>query len=662
MQNDFNKAISNLLTALDMDISAQFLPKDSQKTSVLKSLNSSFLIILAGENHPLFNDAKAYMETFSDDSEFASIFSYYEKMLSLIESEISLNLKDEIFKSSLSSLSEIFSVEGSWRVFFPQACDILEDKKKKIKELRSKRKVNISSLNKNPINDISKEMLFTSNILITTPDSSQEIESLGFSENIKEKLKEVIKEEQKFWYDHPIQMGVELERNEAVYGLVGLDEAVGFEKKRGVIESDSKIDCLLSVSVTHEGLKEIAKEYLEDELKKLKGIKHLNIYVITEADSEEIIEEILKPKNEDERALLLEIFGVDGEYGRHYSLLKAIAAFWQVLVSRDLKATFKFDLDQIFPQKELVEQGGMSAFEHFKTPLWGAKGVDSSGDSVDLGMLAGALVNQKDIDKSLFHADVPFPTSKPKGSQFVFNSSLPQALSTEAEMMLRYDSDEFDGKSTAALRIHVTGGTNGILVDSLRKHRPFTPTFIGRAEDQAYILSTFFKSDCNLRYLHKPALIMRHDKEAFAQEAIEAAYVGKLVGDYVRILYFSYYVKALPYDKAKLKDSIDPFTGSFVSDLPFTVVALRMALEAANFFENDQEKKGLDFLELGSKRVSEVVELLSGDENYLKDIFNTQKSGWDLYYDRLDEIQERDDEDLKQDAAQLVKKLKIMFV
>jgi hypothetical protein len=199
------------------------------------------------------------------------------------------------------------------------------------------------------------------------------------------------------------------------------------------------------------------------------------------------------------------------------------------------------------------------------------------------------------------------------------------------------------------------------LVASLRKHRPFTPTFIGRAEDQAYILSTFFKADCNLRYLHKDGLIMRHDKEAFAQEAIEAAYVGKLVGDYVRILYFSYYVKALPFDEGKLKESIDPFTGSFVSDLPFTVVALRMALEGANFFDKEQVEKGLDFLDLGTKRVSEVVELLSEDKNYLKDIFDTQKSGWDLFYDRLDQIEKSDDKDVKQKAEDIVGKLKIRF-
>jgi hypothetical protein len=57
----------------------------------------------------------------------------------------------------------------------------------------------------------------------------------------------------------------------------------------------------------------------------------------------------------------------------------------------EIIATFKIDLDQVFPQEELVEQSKASAFEHFKTALWGACGVDSEGHPIELGMIAGAL-------------------------------------------------------------------------------------------------------------------------------------------------------------------------------------------------------------------------------------------------------------------------------
>ena len=96
-----------------------------------------------------------------------------------------------------------------------------------------------------------------------------------------------------------------------------------------------------------------------------------------------------------------------------------------------------------------------------------------------------------------------------------------------------------DGKIECIQRIHGTGGTNGILVDSLRKHRPFTPSLIGRAEDQSYILSVLMNPGEKLAYVHKDGLIMRHDKEAFAADAIKAASFGNLIGDYIRTLYFS---------------------------------------------------------------------------------------------------------------------------
>jgi hypothetical protein len=266
--------------------------------------------------------------------------------------------------------------------------------------------------------------------------------------------------------------------------------------------------------------------------------------------------------------------------------------------------------------------------------------VDSHGRKVELGMIAGALVNQKDISKSLFSPDVCMPASAIKADQVVFFSRLPQALSTEAEMMTRY-GDEIDGKSECIQRIHVTGGTNGILVESLRKHRPFTPVFIGRAEDQAYIMSVLFDSEeKNLRYVHKDGLIMRHDKEAFASEAMQAAKTGKLIGDYTRILWFSFYSRALPWPVEETKAMLDPFTGCFVSRIPFTVVYLRFALKAAAFFaEAGSEGEGTEFLLMGTKRLTEVIEILRKEPNPLTEQYIKEKKVWDAYYDVLDRLE-----------------------
>jgi hypothetical protein len=192
-----------------------------------------------------------------------------------------------------------------------------------------------------------------------------------------------------------------------------------------------------------------------------------------------------------------------------------------------------------------------------------------------------------------------------------------------------------DGKTACIQRIHVTGGTNGILIDSLRRHRPFTPSFIGRAEDQAYIFSGFSKPGPRLAYLHKDGLIMRHDKEAFAQEAIQSAYVGKLVGDYVRILYFSAYARVLTGDAAKLKDIADPFTGCFISRIPQSIVYLRFCLKAAAFFDAGKNEQGLEFIKIGAGRIAKALDFIDGGNSLLAQQYERERRGWNLYYDTL---------------------------
>ena len=212
-------------------------------------------------------------------------------------------------------------------------------------------------------------------------------------------------------------------------------------------------------------------------------------------------------------------------------------------------------------------------------------------------------------------------------------------------MMTRYiDGSSIDGTGTCLQRIHVTGGTSGILVDSLRKYRPFTPVFIGRAEDQSFLLSVLFdKLDGDyIRYVHKDGLIMRHDKEAFAAESIMAAREGKIIGDYIRILLFSYYTDALPWPMEEIKNEIDPFTGCFVSKIPFTVAFLRFALKAADIFLNEKDKrKGYEFFIMGIERLSKIFEYLSSGENPIVKQYMYERDGWNLYYDILSEVEKK---------------------
>ena len=628
----------------------------SGKTEIAQSLNASFIILLAGRNHPLHEKAKTFLSNIEKLPEWEPVVRFYFKGIESIRTEIeTAAYNDSLFSKNLNDLFEWVSsddhlknhresLERVWAVFFPEAVGLKADWPEQAAGLRSRRTVTITELNPTPIDDPLNQIIFTSNVLLTLPNSFKSIDKSRLSQEIKTHLRKAMEEPQLYWFDHPIQLCSAPEQNEILYGLQELDNAIDFEKSLGNISADSRLTCVLSVSVTHRGLEPIAGKCLTADFAHAGGFDHLDVYAFAEADAHNMVKDILSPAadhylNTKEAGQLLDVIGVDGEYGRHYSFLKAIAAFWQVLVQPEKKATFKIDLDQVFPQKKLLEQTGATAFEHFKTDLWGARGIDAQGREVDLGMIAGALVNENDIDRSIFTPDVDFPDRPLSPDEYIFFSQLPQALSTEAEMTTRYNTDQLDGKTRCIQRIHITGGTNGILIDRLFRYRPFTPSFIGRAEDQAYILSVLSQSGPRLAYLHKDGLIMRHDKDAFAQEAIKAAQTGKIIGDYLRTLYFSAYGRIISKDISFAKDILDPFTGCFISRIPITVVSLRFALKGASFFASGKDSQGVEFITGGAPRLLEALEFVRDDNERMKQQFKREKKAWHLYYDTLSALQ-----------------------
>ena len=646
MNNNFNSVIKSIIDSCgdnkslcSFNVSNDF----NAETEPIRKLNAAFLIVMAGENHSTYNDANTFL---SESKEEFAVF--LRRALSLIKKEIDTLLTESgIFSDNLSTTAEFCNNKSGlqwnsdtqkaiWSVFFPEGVKFLDDQKNQIAKLREKRTISITQLNQTPISNPAQELLFTSNILLTVPASDETLQNAGLAHDLTDRIRAVSSEKQLFWFDHPIQIGVETDKNEAIYGLRGLNASCAFEKARGNMATDAKATCVLSASVTHQGLHNVTQEYLEAEFSKIEPLEHLNVYIFTEHETGRLIDEVLSPlaqallPNRD-TSILKRVFGVDGEYGRHYSFLKAISALWQVMVNGKTKATFKIDLDQVFPQDVLVETTGKSAFEHFMTPLWGAKGIDSDGETVKLGMIAGALVNEDDIGKGLYTPDVKFPESIPSNEGVFFMSGLPMALSTEAEMGTRYGENDIDGTTKCIQRVHVTGGTNGILTESLRKSRAFTPTFIGRAEDQAYLMSALFSEDSNnLRYLHCDGLIMRHDKYAFAGEAIEAAKVGRQTGDLARILYFSAYAKSLPWPVDKTKHAFNPFTGCFISNMPVTVVMMRLCISIAEMFDKGDPLAN-ELASVAIQRLGEAMDNLDLSNDYA-----AERAGWDLYYDILD--------------------------
>ncbi|MGC9324820.1 MAG: hypothetical protein ACP5G0_08765 [Desulfomonilia bacterium] len=624
---------------------------EADEPGMARAVNACFLALLAGERHPAYEEARTCMTTVQENPAASTLAGFYASGIERIGKEIERVCRnDPAFASHLHDVAAWLLTHGPqrnpeetrdqvWSVFFPQAVGLCTHWDEALQDLRSRRQVRITEHTPSPILDPGKEILFTSNVLLTLPSGPSSPGQGPLREDIFRQCMEAGREPQEYWYDHPIPIGIPPGQNEVLYGLAALDEAIEFERTRGTF-SGGRVSCALSVSTTHTGLHPAAKPYLEEELHRMGGLKNIDVHVFTETDTETIIQDILAPLgNHLSDAFtpdgIFEIFGVDGEYGRHYSFLKAVCAFWNVFIDPGVRATFKIDLDQVFPQDVLVAQTGASAFEHLMTPLWGARGTDSRGNPVDLGMIAGALVNERDISTSLFTPDVQRPDCTPALDEYVFHSTLPQALSTRAEMMTRYGKTDLDGRTACLERIHVTGGTTGILVESLMRYRPFTPTFIGRAEDQAYILSVFEGHDARLAYAHKDGLIMRHDKEAFIQDSMDAAFIGKLIGDYTRILYFSSYARLLSRDADSLHALADPFTGCFISKIPLTVVYLRFALKAFSLFSRGEMDTGLEFVRLGAQRIARACDFISNSPSELEQRYRRERAAWNLYYDLL---------------------------
>jgi len=518
------------------------------------------------------------------------------------------------------------AAECFWEVFAPGSAGLVGSWGEQVARVRDQRLVTVDPLERVPLDG---NILFTSNVLLTSPDAS---------------------DEQRWYFDHPMVFDADVTENEVVHGLRGLDSAIRFEKDRGTLDTGAVVDCVLSVSVTHESLNPLAREEARRSVGMTDGLENVAVFAFTEADTQQLVIEVLAPAFGCDPSMLA-VFGVNGNYGRHYSFGKAIAALWREVVDADVDRTFKFDLDQTFPQEQLVEETGGSALELLSVrSQWGASGVDSDGEQIELGMCAGALVNESDIHLGLFTADIERPTTPPTLPDLLFRKAVPQALSTEAEMMDHGDVPP----GSIRQRVHVTGGTTGITVDALTNFRPFTPSFITRAEDQAYLLSVLTGPQPRLRTVHIPGLFMSHDKRSVAHKAIITSEVDTAVGDYERMILFTGYSRALgPLDTSWL----GPFTGSYISEAPLGVALVRLMLDVIDRTQRGDETTAADLLLKGPRRIADAYELALSPGNELPRIIATERAGWNRYFDAVAALRHRPD--LCQRAASIIESTRL---
>ena len=148
---------------------------------------------------------------------------------------------------------------------------------------------------------------------------------------------------------------------------------------------------------------------------------------------------------------------------------------------------------------------------------------------------------------------------------------------------------------------------------------------------------------------------MRHDKEAFAGQAMAAAHVGKLIGDDVRILVFSAYVAALDAaggDAAAIRRLLDPFTGGFVSDIPQTLVLLRLALRTLRLTASAAPSDAAEYAVDGARRVAAEMEA-HGDAAFVGAELALERRAWDTYYEAIESM-EKDGAELAARAATIL--------
>ena len=99
------------------------------------------------------------------------------------------------------------------------------------------------------------------------------LEQSRISEELKNEIRSIMKDSQDYWFDHPVPIGIPEENNELIYGLKNLAETLEYEKKEGICPSGSRLTVIISVSVTHERLKNILHRYMEEELKRASDFK-----------------------------------------------------------------------------------------------------------------------------------------------------------------------------------------------------------------------------------------------------------------------------------------------------------------------------------------------------------------------------------------------------
>ena len=246
-----------------IDLAQQF---EAPPIELLK-INAAVLICLCGREHPLFQRAWDYLE--APDAMCGEQKETYLKFYEIIQEEIVKRLESDSALVKLlqdviragdqdrlkAARLEIFNPLAARTLFQFDAGDI-------VKDIQRQNRLRLIANNANFIVDPIKEVIFTTNVLVTPPRSESIIPE-GLPEWAEKSLKSVIRSPVDWYFDHPMEMATTrdaLHGSEFIFCLRRLEETfrseIEIEKDawKDHIREGDKVPLYISISPTHEGM------------------------------------------------------------------------------------------------------------------------------------------------------------------------------------------------------------------------------------------------------------------------------------------------------------------------------------------------------------------------------------------------------------------------
>ncbi len=470
----------------------------------------------------------------------------------------------------------------------------------------------LSNLESNPRPIEPTEVVLQFNALYTVPETIPE----GLPGELAEEGRRVMRDPGKKIadYDHPVHLFDSGKSHELESCLSELDEEIAFEKERGVLPQDYRVPILLSVSVTHEGIDELAGKWIH-ELVEEGGYRHLKVFVLTEGLCRTIREDLFDGD--------FPLFSVIGKYARHFNALK----YGQLLLEKavGIRAGFKLDTDEGIRSRDLYEATGATWFQTMCHPYWGGMAKDPSGGEVELAVNEGEYINSSDIDRlgfahSLRTPDVTVPDTWTGPSMF-FQKGFAHGRATA--LYNRFDSVE-DGISHPVVK----GGGYGISNEGLRRAAPFTFSWVGRAEDQQFYFSGL---DGGIRGIFQPNLRIAHYKGAVAGSEKKTA-AGRFLGDMYRLILFRALV-----EKWGVKEKIDPMPGIFAGSLARAQAVFSLLYKSCEFASRGNAEAAGFLLAEGAAELLELEERI--DDGSVGRLVDEEAEHWRRFVSAVEKVE-----------------------